>query len=208
MSILSRLRARRLLDAARAEALLAGLGVPAQAPAGQQALARVLEAAAAPGSEKELAGQVAAAAAFVQVTSEVKPRRAARRALAAVVCAVVVGGTAVYAGVVASPHHNKMVVVPFGVPAAHPHGLHSSGPGSPGRAVGQDSRDGWGLGRSGHRPVHPVTSPGFPVGKVPGNKQAGTGLQSRPQSETGVPPPGRVGAGKGGGNDAGPRPLA
>src|SRR5215467_8782429 len=142
MSILSRLRARRSLDAASAEALLAGLGVPAQAPADQQALARVLEAAAAPGREKELAGEVAAAAAFVQAISEVKPRRAVRRAVAAVACVVVVGGTAVYAGVVASPHHNKMVVVPYGVPAAHPFGLHSSSHGSPGPAAGQDSRDG------------------------------------------------------------------
>ena len=194
MSILSRLRARRFLDAARAEALLAGLGVPVQAPAGQQALARVLEAAAAPGSEKELAGQVAAAAAFVQISSEAKPRRVVRRVLAAVACFVFVGGTAVYAGVVASPHH-KRVVVPFGVPAADPHGLYSSGPGSPGRAVGQDSRDRWGLGRSGHLRVHPVTSPGFPVGKGPGNKQAGVGLQPPPHWETGVPPPGLTGPG-------------
>ncbi len=118
MSLLSRLRARRSLDAARAEALLAGRGVPSEAPADQHALAQVLEIAGGPGSAQELAGEVAAAAAFVQVITQVKARKPARRALAAAACAVAVGGTAVYAIVMPSPHHNT-APVPFGVPAAH-----------------------------------------------------------------------------------------
>jgi len=122
MSILSRLRALRSPDDACARALFAGRRLPAGAPASQQALARLLEAATAPGTARELAGEVAAAAAFVQVTSQPKPRRSTRRVLAAAACAaaVAVGGTAVYASVMPSPHR-KMVPLPFGVPAAqHP----------------------------------------------------------------------------------------
>lgn len=120
MSFLARLRARRSLDAARAEALLAGSGVPPGAPADHQALARVLEVAARPGTAQELADEVAAAAAFVLLASQVKPRKTARRAMAAAACVVAVGGSvAVYATVLPSPHH-KVVPLPFGVPAAHP----------------------------------------------------------------------------------------
>ena len=117
MSIRSRLRARRSVDAESAEGLLAGRGVPPEAPAGQQALARLLELAAGPGSEQELAGEVAAAAMFVQVTSQVRSRRAAaRRVLAAVACAFAFGGVVVYGSVV-SPPPQKTVPVEFGVPA-------------------------------------------------------------------------------------------
>ena len=118
MSILSRLREPRSPDAAYARALFAGRRLPRGAPASQQALARLLKAAAAPGTARELAGEVAAAAAFVQVTSQPKPRRNTRRLLAAAACAIAVGGTAVYASVMPSPHH-AMVPLPFGVPAGH-----------------------------------------------------------------------------------------
>jgi hypothetical protein len=118
MWFLPRFRARRGLDAASAEALLAGRGVAPGAPADQQALARLLEIAAGPGSGRELDGEVAAAAMFVQVTSEARPHRTARRALVVAACAVAVGGTAVYATVVPVPHH-KMAPVPYGVPAGH-----------------------------------------------------------------------------------------
>ena len=116
MSIRSRLRARRSVDAESAEGLLAGRGVPPEAPAGQHALARLLELAARPGSEQELAGEVAAAAMFVQVTSQARSRMAARRVLAAVACALAVGGAAVYGSVVSPPPH-KTVPIQFGVPA-------------------------------------------------------------------------------------------
>ncbi len=116
MSIRSRRRARRCLDADSAEGLLAGRGAPPGAPAGQQALARLLELAAGPGSEQELAGEVAAAAMFVQVTSRARSRRAARRVLAAVACVLAVGGAAVYGSAVSPPPHTT-VPVQFGVPA-------------------------------------------------------------------------------------------
>lgn len=119
MWFLSRLRARRTLDAASAEALLAGRGVAPGAPADQQALAQLLEIAAGPASAGELAGEVAAAAMFVQVTtSQARPHRTARRVLVVAACAVAVGGTAVYASVAPAPHH-KMTPAPFGVPDHH-----------------------------------------------------------------------------------------
>ena len=118
MPILSRLRALRSPDDACARALFAGRSLPPGAPVRQLALARLLERAAGPGTERELAGEVAAAAAFVQVTSQLKPPGTVRRALVAAACAVAVGGAAVYASVMPSPHH-KMVPVPFGVPTAH-----------------------------------------------------------------------------------------
>jgi hypothetical protein len=118
MWFLSRLRARGSLDAASAEALLAGRGVAPGAPADQQALAQLLEIAARPGSPQELTGEVAAAAMFVQVISQVRPHRTARRALVVAACAVAVGGTAVYATVAPAPHH-KMTPAPFGIPDHH-----------------------------------------------------------------------------------------
>jgi hypothetical protein len=116
MSILSRLRARQCLDAAAAERLLAGRGVPGDAPAGQRALARALEVISGPGTEPELADEVAAAAAFVQVTSQGRARRRPGRVLAAVACAIAVGGTAAYGAL--SPGHHKAAPMPFGVPAS------------------------------------------------------------------------------------------
>ena len=114
----SRLRARGSLDAVSAEALLAGRGVAPGAPADQQALAQLLVIAAVPGSPQELAGEVAAAAMFVQVISQARPHRTARRVLVVAACAVAVGGAAVYVGVAPAPHH-KMTPAPFGVPADH-----------------------------------------------------------------------------------------
>jgi hypothetical protein len=160
MSFLSRLRARRYLDAASAEALLAGRGVPAGAPADQRDLARLLEIAAKPGSEQELGGQVAAAAMFVQVTSQGKPRKIARRVLAAAACATAVAGSVVYASAVPSPHH-KMAPVPFGVPAEH-HTV--PGPAVtrvPSRQPGR--RQVHPQTRSGHRKIQQAMNPGVPL---------------------------------------------
>jgi len=114
MSFVSRLRARRSLDQVTAEGLLAGRGVPGDSPPGQQALARLLEVAAGPGSEEELAGEVAAAAVFVQVTSQVRSRHLTRRALAAVACVLAVGGSIAYG---AQPHaHRSRVPDQWGIP--------------------------------------------------------------------------------------------
>ena len=155
MSILSRLRALRSPDAACARALFAGRGLGPGVPPGPQALAHVLEVAAGPGTPEELAGEVAAAAAFVQVTSRVKPRRTARLALAAAACAVAVGAAAVYASVVPSPHH-KSVPVPFGVPASH-HAIPAPVATRPPGRWHASPR-----GHAGVRPARPASSPDVP----------------------------------------------
>ena len=159
MSILSRFRSRRSPEVACARALFAGQRLPPGAPASQQALARLLRAAAAPGTARELAGEVAAAAAFVQVTSQRKPRRNVRRVLAAAACAVAVGGTAVYAGVAPSPHH-KMVPLPFGVPAHHAAPAPAASrmpPRRPGRSPARPP--GQATGRKARQAVNPAAPP-------------------------------------------------
>jgi len=120
MSFFSRRRAGRL-DATSADELLAGRGVPADAPAGQHALARVLEIAARPGTEQELAGEVAAAAMFVQVVAQARARARARRAVAAAACALAVGGAAVAAAAVAAPAPPRTAMpARFGIPGWDP----------------------------------------------------------------------------------------
>jgi len=160
MSIRSRVRARRSLNAESAEGLLVGWGVPPEAPAGQQALARLLELAAGPGSERELAGEVAAAAMFVQVTSQVRSRRAARRVLAAVACALALGGAAVYGSVVSPPPH-KTVPVQFGVPALR-HAIPAPDVTAarwrqPGKPHVQPQ------GQAGHQKIRPAANPDVPL---------------------------------------------
>lgn len=115
MSILSRRRARRSLDPATAERLLAGRGVPGGCPAARQALARALEVASGPGTARELADEVAAVATFVQVTSQAGSRRLARRAMAAAACAIAVGGSVAYGAL--APGDHRAAPAQFGVPA-------------------------------------------------------------------------------------------
>ena len=156
MSILSRLRARQSLDAATAERLLAGRGVPGDAPAGQQALACALEIISGLGTEQELADEVAAAAAFVQVTSQVRSRHLPRRVLVAVACAIAVGGTAAYGAL--SPGHHKAAPMPFGVPASH-HVVPASRvtPTPQGRARNHPK------GQAAYQEIHPTISQTVPL---------------------------------------------
>ncbi len=79
MPILPRLTSREPLDSAAAEGLLNGRGATADAPAGQQALARVLAIASGPASDGELAGQAAAMAAFAAATPSARRQRTAIR---------------------------------------------------------------------------------------------------------------------------------
>src|SRR5258707_13184356 len=132
VSLFPRLRARRSLDWVTAEGLLAGRGVPGNSPPGQHALARMLEIAAGPGSEEELAGEVAAAAAFVQVNSQVRARHLTMRALAAAVCAIAVAGAIAHRarppgtprgspGQCPSPHQPVLGAPVTRTPARQPH---------------------------------------------------------------------------------------
>jgi hypothetical protein len=117
--IRSRRTARHSLDTALAERLIEGRGAPADAPADQHALARLLEVAASPGSEQELTGEVAAAAMYVQVTEDqARARRVVRRSLAAVACVLAVGGI-VWWGSMASCPPRTAVPARFGVPTVH-----------------------------------------------------------------------------------------
>jgi hypothetical protein len=160
MSILSRLRARRFLDAAAAERLLAGRGVPGDAPAGQQVLARALELISGPGSEEELAGEVVAAAVFVRVPppGQAGPGRGGMR--------LGVGGTAVYG--VLSPDSHKAAPLPLRVP-------------SPGLAV-SPSRIPRGAPRvstKGHRARHSITRPLAQVPRPTGRPATAGGAPAR-----------------------------
>lgn len=117
--IRSRRTARHSLDTALAERLIEGRGAPADAPADQHALARLLEVAASPGSEQELAGEVAAAAMYVQVTEDqARARRVARRSIAAVACVLAVGSIVWWGSIASRPPHTA-VPARFGVPAVH-----------------------------------------------------------------------------------------
>jgi hypothetical protein len=162
--------ARRSVDAVTAEALLAGRGVPADAPAAQQALELLLEVAAGPGSEQELAGEVAAAAAFVQVTSKVRSRSITRRVLAAAACVIAVGGAVAYVGTASAPLPHRTppslhstAPVPFGVPVA-PHEVpapHVTGGPSPQARRQRINPHGPASHQIHH--IHPATSPGVPL---------------------------------------------
>ncbi len=134
MPNLPRLSTRQLPDAASAEGLLAGRGVGPEAPVGQQALARLLEIAASPAIDWELAGEAAAVAAFARATSLAGCRSAgarpgtvpafrslARLALALTACVTALGSTAAVAGTLPAPVQ-ELAHVTFGAPAPH-HGV-------------------------------------------------------------------------------------
>jgi len=131
MPNLPRFSTRQLPDAACAEGLLVGRGVAPGAPAGQQALARMLAIAASPATDRELAGEAAAVAAFARVTSYpgsrhpgARPRtvpasrRLARLTLALAACVTALGGTAAAVGALPAPIQ-EVAHVTFGAPAPH-----------------------------------------------------------------------------------------
>ncbi len=117
----------RPLGAAAAEELLAGRGAAPGAPASQRALARVLEIAAGPPTDRELADEAAYVAAFVLATSPAGTRRAAlprvlrtfvQLTLAVVVTLLAVGGTAAFTGQLPA-RIQELAHVALGAPAPH-----------------------------------------------------------------------------------------
>jgi hypothetical protein len=129
MSSFFRRIGRRPLGAAVAEDLLAGRGAATGAPAGQQALARVLEIAAGPPTDRELANEAAYVAAFVLATSPASTRRAvlptvlrglAQLTLAVMAAIVAVGGTAAFTGQLPA-RFQEFAHVTFGAPAPLQH---------------------------------------------------------------------------------------
>jgi len=122
-----RRRSRQPLGATAAEELLAGRGAAPGAPASQQALARVLQIAAGPPTDRELADEAAYVAAFVLATSPAGARRAAlplavrafvQLTMAVVAAVLVVGGTAAATGQLPA-RLQELAHVTFGVPAPH-----------------------------------------------------------------------------------------
>lgn len=91
MQPFSRRRGSQPLTPADAERLVAGRGVPPEAPVAQYALAGLLERAAGPASDQELDGEIAAVAAFALAASERASRSAQYRALARRGQAIAVG---------------------------------------------------------------------------------------------------------------------
>jgi hypothetical protein len=170
MSNLPRFSTRQLPDAASAEGLLAGRGVAPEAPVGQQALARLLEIAASPALDRELAGEAAAVAAFARVTSLAGARSAgarprtvlasrslARLALAlTTACVTALGGTAAAAGALPAPIQ-ELAHVTFGAPAPH-HGVPAP------RPAGGSSR------QPVHQGIQPKGQPGLQKARVKSQK--------------------------------------
>jgi hypothetical protein len=138
---------RRCLDAATAEGLLAGRGVPEDSPPGQQALARLLEIAAGPPGDEELSGVAVAVAGFVATRHETRrrSRRRARLTLAGAAGAVALVGSAAFADALPA-RLQEVVHVTFGAPA-------------PRHDVTRTS-----LGPAGH---HPASGPGYQQESVP-----------------------------------------
>lgn len=113
---------RRPLRAAAADNLLAGRGAAPGAPAGHQALARVLATAGNAGSEQELADEAAYMAIFVLARSQARGRSRARAVLTAAVAvgALAIGGATAVALMLGDPRDGSPQPrnsVQFGVPA-------------------------------------------------------------------------------------------
>ena len=138
MPILPRPSSRESPDSVAAEELLNGRGAGSGAPAGQQALARVLAVASGPASDSELAGQAAAMAAFAAATgpavqpaspASTAPRSgndvrcvshlATRLVVAAAACVTALGGAAAYASALPAPLQ-ELAHATFGAPAPRP----------------------------------------------------------------------------------------
>lgn len=131
MPIVPRRAERPFPDEATAERLLSGHGVDPDAPPDQRALALVLEAAARPATDWELAGECAAVAAFLATAG--KPRLLSRPrigtrplyrripvlAAGGVVALVVAFGGTAAAGALPAPLQNVAHQV-FGAPAPTP----------------------------------------------------------------------------------------
>jgi hypothetical protein len=183
---------REFLDTATAEGLLARRGVPSQAPAGHQALGRLLQTAASPASERELADQAAAVAAFVLTTTARKSTRR-RQGLAAGIAAAAMlaaGGSAA-AGILPAPVQ-ELAHRAFDAPAPqHASPLPGSTPHAPRHgqpASGRAATPGHGRGHAhGTTKAHGKGPKPKPPGKPEGKKPPGKAKGHLKQETTGSP---------------------
>jgi len=116
------------LTAVDTERLLAGHGADREAPAVQHAIAGLLDSAAGPAHDKELAGEGTAVAAFLQATGERAARSARSRARArrgqaiavGIAAAVVVGFSGAAAADALPAPIQELAHRTFGAPAPRP----------------------------------------------------------------------------------------
>ena len=116
------------LTAVDTERLLDGHGAHREAPAVQHAIAGLLDSAAGPANDQELAGEVTAVAAFVQATGEraARPARFRARArpgqaiAAAIAAAVVLGFSGAAAANALPAPIQELAHRTFGAPAPRP----------------------------------------------------------------------------------------
>src|SRR5215472_14658745 len=198
-------------EEATAERLLAGRGAGPGAPPGQQALERVLAAAAGPATQRELSGEVAAVAAFLLAArpngSRARHRRHTSRPMArrpayklpAVTAALVmmmvlaIGGTAA-AGALPGPLQ-RLAHTTFGAPAP-------VGTGRP-PAVG-NPRGGDGTSSPATTGARPAATPGGTQSTAPAAGDGNAQGQQEPKSaSTAVSSTSKSGGGQGDGNGQG-----
>src|SRR5215831_1412624 len=200
-------------EAAMAERLLAGRGAGPGAPAGHQALERVLAAAARPATRRELSGEAAAVAAFLLAArtngahgSGARHRRPSRRPAArrpayklpAVAAALmmmmflVIGGTAA-AGALPGPLQ-RLAHTTFGAPA----------PGDSGQppATG-NPRDGHGTSSPATTASHQATTPGGTGSTAPAAGADNAQGQEPTPAPTATPHTTKTSGGQGDGNGQG-----
>jgi hypothetical protein len=128
MQSFSRQAGRTPLTADDTERLLDGHGAPREAPTVQHAIAGLLGSAAGPPNDHELAGEVAAVTAFVQVTGERAARSARFRArprrgqaiAAGIAAAVIVAFSGAAAADALPAPIQELAHRTFGAPAARP----------------------------------------------------------------------------------------
>lgn len=152
MSFLPRLSGRLSPSAATAAGLLAGLAVPGDAPGGRRAPVCLREIAAGSGRGPDPAGEVAAAAGSVRVTSQVRSRDGSRRVLG---CGLRrCRGWRCRARSVMSPLPRGLAPVRSGGPATHWRSM----PGLSGLPAAGHPK-----GRTGGQIDPPATDPGIPL---------------------------------------------
>ena len=197
-------------EEAMAERLLAGQGAGPGAPPGQQALERVLAAAAGPATQRELSGEVAAVAAFLLAArpdgSRARHRRHTSRPMArrpgyklpAVTAALVmmmvvaIGGTAA-AGALPGPLQ-RLAHTTFGAPAP-------VGTGRP-PAVG-NPQDGQGTSGPATTAARPAATSGGIGSTAPAAGASNAQGQQEPTPASATPSTTKTSGGQGDGNGQG-----
>jgi hypothetical protein len=217
----ARRRSRLSPDEATAELMLAGRRLGQQAPASQRTLELVLAAAAGPATERELAGETAAVAAFLAALPEPEParRRGPRRipvlAVAFMFVALVALCGTAEAGALPAPLQrlaHQAINAPAPPPAMRAPqpsadvtpgpGATGSNPASAGSGPSQESRTG--KPSTTPKPTHTSASQGSGNGQPTASASASASASAQPTTSTTDNGKGNGGTpGQGGGNGNG-----